>query len=401
VILNSGGAANNSTALVTGQTVTTTACTVTATEGALTGTSAVSVIPGTATFGYLANSGNSQGTISQFSVAAATAPYLTALSPATVNATQPQQVIIDPNGLYAYSFDTSAKVHIYDIAPSGSTTPAAGTLTLRANDPTVTAGTVGPNVGVIDPTGRFLYVTDGAGSTLNGFNISQVDGTLTPITGVVNFTTNINGPSDVLTDRTGAFLFIVNSGNATVSSYTIAANGAVTAVSSLASGTQPFFATVDSANLAGQILVVPGGDTTVSTYTINATTGALAQVGSAVTISGATALDNAVVDPTGSYLYLADFGSGSAAGQVLAYNISAAGVIGAQIGTALPTDVAPGGMALDPTGTLLVIDTNGVDNTSPSPIDLYSVGTGGALTADTSVPGGVAPFGFTFLVANQ
>lgn len=412
----SGGTANNSSEIVSGQTVTTTACTVTATQGTFTGTSAVSVVAGTATSAYLANSGgnppggSANGTISQFSVAAATSPYLTPLTPATVTqATPPQVVILHPNGLYAYSIDVSSQVHIYDIAPAGSTTPPAGTLTLRSGDPVVVAGASDTNIGAIDPTGRFLYVTDSGNGTsslgtLNGFTISQTDGTLTPISGVVNVTTNLNGPSDAVIDRTGKFLYVVNDGNASVCEFTIGAGGTVTAGVSTPSGTGPVFATVDSANPSAQILIVPGGDNTVTTYTINATTGALG-VGTTTTITGAAALDNAVVDPTGSFLYLVDFGNSGATpalpSQVYAFNISSAGVIGAEIGTPLKTDVSPGGIVIDPTGKLLLIDTNGSNSTSATNIDLYTVGTGGALTAVTAVPAGIASFGIALYVANH
>src|SRR5208337_4170620 len=155
------------------------------------------------------------------------------------------------------------------------------------------------------------------------------------------------------------------------------------------------FATVDSANPSAQILIVPGGDNTVTTYTINATTGALG-VGTTTTITGAAALDNAVVDPTGSFLYLVDFGNSGATpalpSQVYAFNISSAGVIGAEIGTPLKTDVSPGG---------ILIDTNGSNSTSATNIDLYTVGTGGALTAVTAVPAGIASFGIALYVANH
>jgi DNA-binding beta-propeller fold protein YncE len=108
-------------------------------------------------------------------------------------------------------------------------------------------------------------------------------------------------------------------------------------------------------------------------------------------------LDNAVVDPTGAFLYLVDVGaSATAPGQIYSFNIDSTGVIGAQIGTALPTDIGPGGIALDPTGALLA-----VDNKAANDISLYTAASG-ALTAVTpAVPVGTAPFGITFYVANQ
>ena len=385
----------NGTETVSGQALGT--CTVTATEGTLTGTNVITVIPGTANFAYLASSGNN--TLNQFGVTAATAPYLTALNPATTGAVSPGQVVVDPNGLYAYSIDsTSSKVYLYDISQSGTTTPAPGTLTLRTTATAVVAGSAGGNIIAIDPTGRYLYVSDETGNTIYGFTISQTDGTLTAIAGLgASFTTNLNAPSDLVIDRTGTFVYAVNNGNATVSEYTIGAGGALTAGSVTSSGTAPVFASIDSVNPAAQILIVPGGDSTISTYTIDATTGALTAVGTPTTVTGSTALYEAVADPTGAYLYIADSGSTST-GSIYSYNIdSTTGIIGAQIGTApVATGNGPGLIAIDPTGALLAVDNN-VDNT----ISLFT-SSAGALTAVTpAINVGGAPFGITFSVANQ
>ena len=146
--------------------MTTAACTITATEGTLTGTSAVSVISGTAMYAYLAaaNGLPPQPEINQYAIPTSSATPLTPLTPATVAASQPQQVVLHPNGLYAYSIDGGSNVHIYDIAPAGGTTPAPGTLTLRTGDPTVLAGTgLGADVAAVDPTGRYLLCSGFSG----------------------------------------------------------------------------------------------------------------------------------------------------------------------------------------------------------------------------------------------
>jgi DNA-binding beta-propeller fold protein YncE len=108
-------------------------------------------------------------------------------------------------------------------------------------------------------------------------------------------------------------------------------------------------------------------------------------------------LYEAVVDPTGAYLYIVDGGS-TGAGSLYSYNFTTStGVIGAEIGTApVATGVGPGLLAIDPTGALLAIDNN-IDNT----ISLFT-SSAGVLTAVTpAIPVGTAPFGITFSVANQ
>ena len=107
---------------------------------------------------------------------------------------------------------------------------------------------------------------------------------------------------------------------------------------------------------------------------------------------------NAVVDPTGNFLYVLDGGAtGLVPGQIYGFNVSA-GVIGTAIaGTPLPTDASPGGMAIDPTSKLLAVDFQTAD--VPGGIDLYAIGGGGALTADTPVAAGNTPFSVVFYVA--
>ncbi len=384
------GSTNNYIQVATGQALGT--CTVTASEGTLTASTTVSVVAAVAQFAYL--SGNADNTISQYSVNAASTTPLTALNPPTVAAGSPQQAFLHPNGLYAYSIaqDPTSTVHLYDIAPG------TGTLTLRTGDPQVNSGTGGLNIGVIDPTGRFLYVSDETAGTVNGFTISQVDGTLTPAGGV----TGLNTPTDVLVDHQGHYLYVIEGptvGAGAILAYSInQTSGALTPLStpSYAVGNQPIFATIDSSDPANPHIYVPnGGDSTISGYTIAPATGLLTQIGSsAFPIPGATAntfVDNAIADPTGKFLFVIDAG-GTSPGQVYAFNITAGGVIGSQVGSLVPTGNGPGGMAIDPTGKLLAIDNN-VDNT----ISLYSIASG-VLTSETPKPTGSAPFDIVFSI---
>jgi 6-phosphogluconolactonase (cycloisomerase 2 family) len=180
-----------------------------------------------------------------------------------------QQTILHPNGLDAYPIDvgTQSGIHIYDIAPAGSTTPPAGTLTLRTGDPSVPGGTGPTTVGTIDPTGRYFYTIDEKLGVLNGFTTSQTDGTLTAIGGVTNYgAALVNTPTCLMIDRTGKFMHVINNTSpaGSISAFSITSStGALAPIGSPTPvGNFPFYATIDSANPQAQILVVPAGDNT-------------------------------------------------------------------------------------------------------------------------------------------
>ena len=106
-------------------------------------------------------------------------------------------------------------------------------------------------------------------------------------------------------------------------------------------------------------------------------------------VTGTTNLFNLVVDPSGTRIYALDSGTSTTNGQVLGFDIGAGGVIGSAIsGTPIAAGVLPaGGIVIDPAGTLLAVENN-TSNT----ISLYTIGSGGALTAVSPVSTGTGPF---------
>jgi 6-phosphogluconolactonase len=384
----------NGTEIAVGNLVDTgTGCTVTATEGALTGTSTVTVVTGSAHFAYVSNAVDS--TISQYAVdATSTTAPLTPLSPATLSVVQPTQVVVHPNGLYAYSTSSVSNVYLYDVATGG-----AGTLTLDPGAPASgwVAGSGNANYLVIDPSGRFLYVSDDGGNTIYGFTIDPATGLLTAIGAVTGYTTNLNSPEDLLVDHTGKYLYAVNFGNNTVSGYTIdQTSGALTPLTpaTFATGSQPLFATISPSNAS--FYAVNSGDNTVTSFSLSSTTGALTTAAATPVGPGAVFALNAVVDPTNAYLYVLDTGDGTAPGAVFAYALNADGTVGAAIaGTPVATGVSPTGIIIDPTGTLLAADNNVSNTISPFSV----VTTTGTPTAETAVATGNGPLFVTFLNA--
>jgi 6-phosphogluconolactonase (cycloisomerase 2 family) len=295
----------------------------------------------------------------------------------------PQQVILHPSGDFMYYLDFNGSLHVEDIKS------ADGSLTDSGQAVVVASPTASANVGVIDPTGRFIYVISDAGNSIYGFSITQTgdkapatNGALTAIPGMTKYTdATLNAPTWIMTDRTGKYVYVVNNLGNSVSEYAITQTGANAGAltplgtTSIPTGIGPVYGTTD---VNGHLYVANDGTTqSVSGYTIGSN-GQLTSVGADFTVTGATATINVLTDPTGKYLYVLDADAGGN-GQVFAYNLNTStGVIGSQIGTAQPTQIGPFGLAIDPTGALLAIDNN-ISNT----ISLYKVGSNGGLIPAT------------------
>jgi 6-phosphogluconolactonase (cycloisomerase 2 family) len=214
---------------------------------------------------------------------------------------------------------------------------------------------------VIDPTGRFLYVSDATSSSLDGFTIDPATGLLTPISAVTGYTAFLNAPKGLEVDHQGLYLFANNSGNASVSS---------------------------SSN---NLYIANSGDNTVSAFSISAGTGALTGLAPSASIPAAFALINVTVDPTNTYLYVLD--SGNATGSVYGFNLAANGIVGSAIaGTPVASGAGSTGIVIDPSGTLLAVDNNIDDTITPFSV----VTTTGTPTEETPVATGKGPLFVVF-----
>jgi 6-phosphogluconolactonase (cycloisomerase 2 family) len=370
---------------------------ITATEGTLTGTVPVTVVAGTAHYAYVSNSTSNStnpNSVGEYTVTAATAPYLASLGTAQMPINAPQQTILDPNGQYLYAIG---------LGGSGTTatlfTVSSGALTASAGTPTTISGTLDFTYGIIDAYGRFLYVADDSTSKVYAFQINPATGALTAVSGSP-FSTNVNGPVSLVADHSGQYLYVINNGAGNISGYTIdqtmtATGGALTPFTSaptIPTGSSPWFSTLDP---TGKFIYVPDSVAeTVTTYSIG-TGGALTNAGSTTAISGATSLFNVAADPSGKYLYVLDQGNGTGDGAVYQFDVTSGMPGTAPVGSAVATGVSPNGIVVDPTTALVAVENFG-DGTSPSTISLFTIGSTGALTAQTPVATGVAPLFVTF-----
>ena len=358
---------------------------ITATEALsspVTGTTLVTVVAVTAHYAYVSNSGSN--TIQWYSVSTSTSPYLTSGGTLASNGIGATQTVIHPFGLYLYYTDNQSNIWVATIDSTGALT--------ATTFPGQVAGFGNANFTVIDPYGRFLYVSDDAGNTIYGFQINQTDGSLALIAGSP-FGANLHSPECLVIDHTGKYLYATNPLNNTISAYTIdQTTGALAALSTptfpSGTGTEPLLGALDPSGT--HLYVANTVSNSIAGFSIG-TDGVLASLGMDTAVTGAIAVENLVVDPTGARIYVLDSGNVSGTGQVFGFVINSGGVIGAAIsGTPIATGTTPlGAIVIDPTDAILAVDNSGSNN-----ISLYTIGSGGALTAATppTVSTGTTPF---------
>src|SRR6266481_434831 len=276
--------------------------TITATEAGtgFTGTATLTVQAATARFAYVANGSGggatSFGTISGYTVDV-TGGTFTPLTGSPFTAFGPQQILLHPSGDLMYFIDRNGALQLFDIkSTDGSIADSGQTLV-------VASAVLSTNVGVIDPTGRFIYVISDAGNSIYGFSIKQTvatdtahNGALTGIPNMIGPTgytdTTLSTPTWIMTDRTGKYVYVVNDGNNTISEYSIdQSTGALAQLvdSSAApvvaqTGNTPIFGTTDA---NGHLFVANNGSPqSVSAFSIDtssgSTAGQLTKIGSDV-----------------------------------------------------------------------------------------------------------------------
>jgi 6-phosphogluconolactonase len=195
-------------------------------------------------------------------------PYFpVGLAPAGVN------VLASGNTVYVVSKGGGTqlgRVYIFNSSTGGALTPLPG-------DGFVQAGTA-PNAIASDPSGRWVFVTDGAVNQLIGY-IASSSGALTPI---------VNGPFKtdrlpvaVTIDPRGFYMYVANFNSSTISAYAIDQGSGVPSQvagsGSYATGGEPSCIAVEPA-LGRYVYTANFLDNTVTAYQLNPHSGALTGV---------------------------------------------------------------------------------------------------------------------------
>jgi YVTN family beta-propeller protein len=250
----------------------------------------------------------------------------------------------------------------------------------------------------VDPFGKFVFVTNegdpwgyeaGSNGSVAMYAIDATTGALTS-TGTVNGNCpGLCDPSSMVVDPSGKFAYVTTGGAGVpynVGMYTVnATTGALTSVGAIAAGPVPISVAVDPAGnfvYVAAVNATSGSAGSLSMYAINATTGALASTG---TIATGTDPVSVAVDPAGKFAYVTNSGSND----VAIYTIDATTGALTSIGT-ISAGSTPTCIAIDPSGKFAYVTNSASNDGSMYTIDattgaLTSIGTTAAGSTPTSI----------------
>jgi 6-phosphogluconolactonase len=318
-------------------------------------------------FAYVAN--QLSNNVSAYSLNSSTgvlAPI--AGSPFPAIGTAPAALLINGNFLYVAD-SGSNEVAVFSINGAVGTLSSAGT-------PSATGAT--PIALCVDPTGTYLYVANSASSNISAYSIDPATGLLTELSNSP-FAAG-DGPSSLQVDPTGNYLYVANQISGTVSVLKIdTGSGALSPISGspFVSGSGAASIVIDPAGAFAYVANETGGS--ISAFAIDSSTGALNAL-SGSPIPAVSSPSSLAVDPAGGFLYASSAVNSAAA--VAAYSINASTGALTLSGTTASTGITSTGIVLDPTGSFAFVANTGTNNVSVFTVDSAS----GALTPVSGSP---------------
>ena len=295
---------------------------------------------------------------------------------AVATGTYPNGLSCDPTGRFLFVANNGGStIQAYTINQSTGALTSVGA---------VAAGT-SPSDVAFDPTGRFVFVLDLDGNVVLTYRVNQSTGALTSVGTVATGSM----PYGIAVDVSGRFAFVTNYLSQTVQSYTInQSTGALTSVGAVATGLSPYGIAIDS---TGRFAFVTNSDAnTVQSYTINQSTGALTSVGA---VAAGTTPEFIATDPTGRFIFVSNYNSTT----VQTYTINQSTGAITSVGTAA-TGTYPTGLSCDPTGKFVFVAAVGTSSVSSDPgtIQTYAINQNtGVLTSVGTAATGGTPWGVT------
>ena len=278
---------------------------------------------------------------------------------------------VDPSGkfLYATGFDNGA-------VDGFTINSATGELTLIAGSPFV-GGYPGESLSV-DPLGKYVYAGNRGGVAM--YTINSSTGALSEVAGSP-FLTSLGELGSIAPDPTGKFLYIDHNWAMTAvavdrSADTLTVLNTVKTRSTSGSGRWSRFQISTGPTALSYTpkfaYVLNNTANSVSSYTINATSGVLTQVGSAVATGGNNPQAMAT-DWFGKFLYVVNQDSST----VSAFKVNpTTGALSVASGSPYATGPAPTGVAVETSGRFVYVANSGDES-----VTIYSIDpTTGGLT---------------------
>ncbi len=251
-----------------------------------------------------------RGSVLQLNIDGATGVITTGAETPQVENSSPTGLALLSSKKFLYTANSLADtISIFNVGSDG-------TLTLSGT-PTPAGGS-GPNAMVIDPTGKYLLVTNSNSSgSVSVFSIDADSGALTPVGSPVFANAY---PTEILITHSGNFVYVTNPGLGMVTSFTFS-NGVLQQMptSPVISGAGAFGLAVDG---SGRFLYVanpsapnPSLNTTgnISGFNIDPNTGALTPMLGSPFTSGTSTVNTGpsalTLDPFGRFIYATAAGS--------------------------------------------------------------------------------------------
>jgi 6-phosphogluconolactonase len=260
---------------------------------------------------------------------------------------------------WAAAIDPS-HTHLY-VANFFTDTTTTFTINASSGDLHFVASLAGPSSAygfsiAVAPSGQFAYVGSLGGTCgLSAYTIDATDGHLTEIAG----SPYQAGESAlfVAIHPGGGYLYCSYDNTGTIAAYKINADGSLSSINTAyAAGTQPQSARVDP---SGKYLYVANFGGNIDAYGINQTDGTLTEItGSPVPTT--SILTSLVIDPSGRFLYVTHASGGGS--EVLAYAIAADGSLSSAGAAACGT--SPQCVTFDASGQFVYTANSGSDNVS-------------------------------------
>ncbi len=283
---------------------------------------------------YVANS--AAGSVSAFKLN----PNNGALSPVTGSpfaaGTGPSALGINSTGVFLYSANVGNAGSNGGV--SGWTVNSDGTLTAMNGSPFAASNSYASIA--VDPQARFVFAGQAAAAGIQGFSIAFNSGVLTATGGVVGTTGN---PVRMTEDPTGKFLYVAE-GASGVDVFTIASGGTLTNVQNVP------LAAANGIAVSSKFAYVADGSNGVFAYTINATTGQLTAVGAAVAAGNNPS--NVAISPNGAFVFVTNQDSND----VSAYTVDGStGALTLVTGSPFGAGTGPMAVTVDPSSRYVYV----------------------------------------------
>jgi 6-phosphogluconolactonase len=339
---------------------------------------------------YIGNLGTDPPTIGGFSISSS---GLSAISGSDWNSTYPpSSMVVTQNDEYLFMGTAEGEVFSFPLGSNGS----LGTGTA--------VGSLGPAAMAIDTSGDWLIGVDSASNAVYAFGLDSSNGTLTePISSSTaymngcNPSTNETGGSPGIVVAPSDDYIYVSCGTAGI--YTFSFDSTTGDLASINST----LATKQNGDADYGLAISPSGNylfaaetgiSAVRVFSISSTNGTLAEVSGSPFKTNETGPYGVLVDSTGSYVYVTNRTEGNISGFTLN---GTTGALTAISGSPFATGSAPQTIVEDSSNTYIAVACEGGN----PDLELYTIGTGGALTEFAKGTTGTDPTDATSLAVSH